>query len=76
MRPNLSADEVNADALMIHGFLNEAGRFEALAVVFPPKFAQEQFLLDSLKQWQFRPATQNGRDTRVEVLLIIPEEPE
>jgi hypothetical protein len=76
VRPNLSADEVNADALMIHGFLNEAGRFEALAVVFPPKFAQEQFLLDSLKQWQFRPATQNGRDTRVEVLLIIPEEPE
>jgi hypothetical protein len=76
VRPNLSPDEINADALMVHGFLNEAGRFEALAVVFPPKFAQAQFVLDSLKQWQFRPATQNGRDTRVEVLLIIPEETE
>jgi hypothetical protein len=47
-----------------------------LAVVFPPEFAQAQFVLNSLSQWQFRPATQNGQDIKVEVLLIIPEEQE
>jgi hypothetical protein len=33
-------------------------------------------VLDSLAQWQFRPAKQNGQNIKVEVLLIIPEEPE
>jgi hypothetical protein len=36
-------------------------------------FAQTQFVLNSLAQWQFRPATQNGEKAKVEVLLIIPE---
>jgi len=74
--PNLAPDSFDADALMIHGFVNLAGRFEKLAVVFPPEFAQAQFVLNSLSQWQFRPATQNGQDIKVEVLLIIPEEQE
>jgi hypothetical protein len=58
---------------MVHGFVNQAGRFESLAVAFPPQFAQAQFVLNSLAQWQFRPATQNGQNVRVEVLLIIPD---
>jgi hypothetical protein len=74
VRPNLSPDTINADALMVHGFVNQAGRFERLAVEFPPEFEQAQFVLDALKQWQFRPAAQNGQSERVEVLLIIPEE--
>jgi hypothetical protein len=74
--PNIPPDTIDADALMIHGFVNLAGRFEALAIVFPPEFAQAQFVLNALSQWQFRPATQNGQDVRVEVLLIIPEEAE
>jgi hypothetical protein len=74
VRPNLSPDTVNADALMIHGFVNQAGRFELLAVAFPPQFEQAQFVLDALRQWQFRPAAQNGQSERVEVVLIIPEE--
>jgi hypothetical protein len=45
-------------------------------VVFPPQLGQAQFLLDALKQWQFRPATQNGQAARVEVELIIPVEQE
>ena len=74
VRPNLPADTINADALMVHGFVNQQGRFEALAVAFPPEFKETQFVLDALRQWQFRPASQNGQAQRVEVLLIIPEE--
>jgi hypothetical protein len=72
-RPNIAPGSIDADALMVHGFVNQAGRFEALAVAFPPQFAQTQFVLNSLAQWQFRPATQNGQNVRVEVLLIIPD---
>jgi hypothetical protein len=61
---------------MVHGFVNQAGLFESLAVSFPPEFAEKQFVLDALKQWQFRPAAQDGHATSVEVLLIIPEQPE
>jgi hypothetical protein len=74
VRPNLSRATINADALMVHGFVNQAGRFERLAVAFPPEFDRAQFVLDALQQWQFRPAAQNGRNERVEVVLIIPEE--
>jgi hypothetical protein len=56
--------------------VNQAGRFEALAVLFPPQFAEAQFVLDELAKWQFRPATQNGQNVVVEVLLIIPDEPQ
>jgi hypothetical protein len=76
VRPNIAPDSVDADALMIRGFVNQAGRFEALAIVFPSQFAQAQFVLSSLAQWQWRPATQNGQKIKVEVLLIIPEEQE
>jgi len=45
-------------------------------VVFPPEFPQARFVVDALKQWAFRPAMRNGQVARVEVLLIIPQEPE
>jgi hypothetical protein len=73
VRPNIAPGTIDADALMVHGFVNQAGRFEALAIAFPPQFAQAKFVLSSLAEWQFRPATQNGQNVRVEVLLIIPE---
>jgi hypothetical protein len=73
VRPNIAPGSIDADALMVHGFVNQAGRFEGLSIAFPPQFAQAQFVLGSLAQWQFRPATQNGQDVKVEVLLIIPE---
>lgn len=76
VRPHLAPGDYNSDAIMVHGILNVAGRFEQLAVVFPPSFAQAKFVLGALQQWQFRPATQNGQITPVEVLLIIPEESE
>jgi hypothetical protein len=76
VRPNLAPGAINADALMVHGFVNQAGRFEGLTIVFPPEFPQAKFVLDALAQWQFRAAVQNGQVIRVEILLIIPEETE
>ncbi|MGH9599981.1 MAG: hypothetical protein ACRD27_08950 [Terracidiphilus sp.] len=74
VRPNLAPGSIDADALLVHGFVNQSGRFESLAIDFPPDFTQSQFVLNSLKQWQFRPATENGQTAKVEVLLIIPAE--
>jgi hypothetical protein len=74
-RPSIDAD-ANADAIMVHGFVNALGRFEQLAVIFPTELAETKFLLHALQQWQFRPGTQNGQATTMEVLLIIPAETE
>ena len=74
--PHGALSGFNADALMIHGFVNVAGRFEQLAIVSPRDFAQQAFMLSALREWQFRPASQNGQATAVEILLIIPESAE
>lgn len=74
VRPNLASGAIDADALMLHGFVNESGRFESLSLVFPKDFTQAQFVLTALQRWQFRPAMLGGKTARVEVLLIIPEE--
>ena len=74
MAPNLAPGDIDADALIVHGFINQEGRFEALAIAFPPQFPQARFVLDSLAQWHFRPAAQNGQKVKVEVVLIIPEQ--
>jgi hypothetical protein len=76
VQPHLDSADFTTDALMVHGFVNLAGRFEKLAVVFPTQFAQTKFVLSALQQWQFRPARQNGQLAAVEVLLIIPDEAE
>jgi hypothetical protein len=74
--PQIAIDELNADAIMVHGFVNTAGRFEKLMVVSPPDFARADFVLSTLREWQFRPAMRNRQVTTVEVLLIIPEQPD
>ncbi len=74
VRPNLAPGSIDADALLVHGYVNRTGRFDSLSIAFPPDFAESQFVLNSLKEWEFRPATENGQAARVEVLLIIPED--
>jgi hypothetical protein len=74
VRPNLALGSTDGNTIMVHGFVNRAGRFENLEIVFPPEFPQAQFVLKSLQNWQFRPASQNGQAATVEVLLIIPQE--
>lgn len=76
VRPNLAPGSIDSDALMIHGYINTAGRFENLEMVFPPAFPQRDFVLQSLAQWQFRPAAQDGRPIRAEVLIVIPDQEE
>ncbi len=76
VRPRFDPNDFNSDALLVHGFVNSAGHFERLALVFPTEFAKAKFLLSALQQWEFRPARQNGQAAAVEVLLIIPEETE
>jgi len=76
LRPHLAPEDFNSDAIMVHGYINLAGRFEHLSCVFPSEFPQAKFLLNALEQWQFRPARENGQLAAVEVLLIIPEETE
>jgi hypothetical protein len=71
-RFELAPGDSDADAVMVHGFVNAGGRFENLDVVFPPQFQQTKFVLGALAQWQFRPAMLNGKMAAVEVLLIIP----
>jgi hypothetical protein len=73
VRPNLNAEEIGAEALIVHGYVNAAGRFEDLQVVLPADFADARFVLDALGGWQFRPATRQGVPVRVEVLLVIPQ---
>ena len=73
-RFQLAPGDSDADAVMIHGFVNAGGRFENLAIVFPTEFAQAKFVLNALAQWQFRPAVLNGKIAAVEVLLIIPDQ--
>jgi len=76
VRPNLDPGSIDADALMVHGFVNQSGHFETLSIVFPQAFPQAQFVIAALEKWQFRPAMQNGQSAKVEVLLIIPEQSE
>jgi len=73
VRPNLAPGDQDSDAILVHGVVNGEGRFEQLAIVFPPQFPQTKFVLDALQQWQFRPASQDGRSAAVEILLIIPD---
>lgn len=73
VRPDLPSGSINADALMIRGFISQEGHFEVPTLFFPPSFPLAEFVLNCLRHWQFRPAFQNGQPTRVEVLLIIPE---
>lgn len=70
--PQDATGGLNANALMIHGFVTADGRFEALNVVAPQSYPRQELMLSSLRKWEFRPASQNGQATRVEVLLIIP----
>jgi len=70
--PKLAPEDYTSDALMVHGYVNPSGRFERMSMVLPAEFAQAKFVLNTLQQWQFRPARQNGQAAQVEILIIIP----
>ena len=63
-----------SDYLLVHGFLDESGRFRDLRILSgeaaaPPTTSA---LLDYLGYWEFRPAVRDGRPVKVEVILAVP----
>src|SRR5579884_777034 len=75
MRPDsLGSDD--PDYVMVHGMITAAGHFDQLAMVFPDELERRELLMSSLKLWAFRPASRDGVNTSVEVLLIIPRQTE
>ncbi|HXJ41534.1 MAG TPA: hypothetical protein VNH18_19805, partial [Bryobacteraceae bacterium] len=62
----------NRDYVIVHGILNSDGHFEQLALLFPMELARKDLLMNSLKQWTFRPAARDGVPSDIEILLIIP----
>jgi hypothetical protein len=74
--PHLYPVLLIADATVLHGMVNSAGRFESLVIVYPSRTPQGTLILQSLAKWQCRPAKQDGKATSVEVVLVIPNEPD
>jgi len=58
--------------VLVHGYVNEEGRFEGLRVVRSIQPGTDQALLASLTGWEFRAATKDGVGVMVEFLLSIP----
>jgi hypothetical protein len=62
------------DYLLVHGFLDESGRFREMKIL-PGRAATASTttaLLQYLSFWEFRPALQDGRPVKVEVILAVP----
>jgi hypothetical protein len=74
-RPKLTLP-ADADALLVRGRLNAEGRLEQLVMLAPAEWAQRDSLFQALGQWKFRAAAKNGEAVAVEVLLVIPRQPE
>jgi hypothetical protein len=58
--------------VLVHGYVNEEGRFEGLRVVRSIQPGTDQALLASLSGWEFRAATKDGVGVMIEFLLSIP----
>jgi hypothetical protein len=75
MRPDQGSAS-DPDYMILHGTITSAGRFDQLAVIFPADFAERETVVNSLKLWEFRPAARDGVPVAVEILLIIPRQPD
>jgi TonB family protein len=58
--------------MVIFGVINPQGKLEDLRVMQSPEPGLNQFLLDSLRKWTFRPAEMDGAHVPVKVLLGVP----
>ncbi len=63
-----------ADYLLVHGFLDESGRFRDMRILrnSMPTAPTTDALLQYLVYWEFRPALQDGHPVKVEVILAVP----
>lgn len=72
-------DRFNAsdfDYVMLHAKITDEGHFDQLALVYPGDLPERDLLIQALQQWVFRPANRDGEPIGVEVLLIIPGQPD
>jgi hypothetical protein len=62
------------DYLLVHGFLDESGRFREMKILqsSQPASPTSDALLQYLAYWEFRPALQDGRPVKIEVILAVP----
>ncbi len=59
--------------MVVQGWIDVSGRFRNLTVLRGAAGRQADVLvLESLEQWEFRPATRDGRPILVEMILAIP----
>jgi len=71
VRPELAWEDTGA--VIVSGLVDQSGRFENLKIIVPDSFSLSEFVLQCLRQWQFRPAAQSGYVIPVEIMLIIPD---
>ena len=64
------------NVVLIRGVLTTEGQLQDLSPLLPPHRSREDRLFEALAQWKFRPASRNGQPLPVEVLLVIPRQPE
>lgn len=74
-RPEMPLPE-DANAVLVRGVLTADGNLEHLALLLPQQWARKEDLFRALGQWKFRPAMRNTQPQAVEVLLVIPRQPE
>ncbi len=60
--------------LMLHGFISLEGKFQELRLIGAGDPRSTAIVIAVLERWLFRPAVQDGRPARVEILLAIPGE--
>lgn len=75
LRPKLEFSP-GENIVLVRGVLTTEGQLEGLTSLFPPHWSQKDRLFEALAQWKFRPASRNGQPLVVEVLLVIPRQPE
>ncbi len=58
--------------IVVFGVINRQGKLEDLRIMQSPEPGLNQFMLDSLTKWRFRPAQVDGVQVAVKILLGVP----
>jgi hypothetical protein len=66
----------DADVVLVRGTVTAAGQLDRLSLLLPAEWSRKGSLFQALTQWRFRPASRDGHAQAVEVLLMIPRQPE
>lgn len=67
-----AAKRGHGGTIVIFGVINREGKFEDLRIMHSPEIGLNQFMLEALMKWTFRPAEVDGAQVSVKVLLGVP----